>query len=73
MLAFSSRIFTLDSLDRFVKALKKMDSERQVLPVEHEAITSGDNDSALGDIEVLVAFEIFEILHFLKTKISVST
>lgn len=50
-----------------------MDSERQVLPVEHEAITSGDNDSALGDIEVLVAFEIFEILHFLKTKISVST
>ena len=72
MLAFSSRIFTLDSLDRFVKALKKMDSEQQVLPVEHEAITSGDNDSTLGDIEVLVAFEIFEILHFLKTIISVS-
>ena len=64
MLAFSSRIFTLDSLDRFVKALKKMDSERQVLPVEHEAITSGDNDSALGDIEVLVAFEILKSCTF---------
>ena len=34
----------------------RMDSERQVLPAEHDAITFNDDDSTMGDIEVLVAF-----------------
>lgn len=34
----------------------KMDSERQVLLAEHDAITFSDNDSTMGDNEVLVAF-----------------
>lgn len=48
-----------------------MDFERQIFPAEHDAIAFSDDDSTLGDIEVLVAFEILEILHFLKTKILV--
>lgn len=33
-----------------------MDSEQQVLPAEHDAITFSDNDSTMGDNEVLVTF-----------------
>jgi len=38
-----------------------MDFERQIFPAEHDAIAFSDDDSTLGDIEVLVAFEILEI------------